>query len=387
MPASNHPRLTDAEMSLITSLLSTHSTQDILATLQQKRRRRSLSGPSQSAVYRFVAGETYIRGAAEKRGASNKIPDKVVKELDKTRLRLAKEAASDYFVTWEDVVEEGKKDLRKKGLLGKREPMWSPDAVARRSRELLNVRRKPSRKRLARTRGEEKERYEKALEWSGYAARHWKTNVHAYIDNKKFLVARTAKEKKLLRTARVHSHLRKPSEGSDPAFVTPKANHIKHGMKSVEVTCAVAKNKVILWHVTEGPWNGDAAAIMYKGLGAALRKEWGNKRKFVVVEDGDRKGFQSGKGRQAKEDEKIDSWQLPPRTPELMPLDFYVWSAIGEKMAEMKPHSMESFAQYKARLRKTAFGLPADSIEKAVMDMKKRVDGLVTSKGSHLKWD
>lgn len=43
-------------------------------------------------------------------------------------------------------------------------------------------------------------------------------------------------------------------------------------------------------------------------------------RKFHLVEDGDRKGFQSNKGKAAKEEMKIASLTLPPRSPSLMPL-------------------------------------------------------------------
>ena len=50
-----------------------------------------------------------------------------------------------------------------------------------------------------------------------------------------------------------------------------------------------------------------------------MRKRYGRKRRFRVVEDGDTKGFQSGKGVAAKQEQKIQSWKLPPRTPSWMP--------------------------------------------------------------------
>ena len=66
------------------------------------------------------------------------------------------------------------------------------------------------------------------------------------------------------------------------------------------MTAAVAHDQIIMWHVNRGPWNGEKAAEMYAKLGEALRKKWGRKRSFRVVEDGDTKGFQSSKGKEAK---------------------------------------------------------------------------------------
>ena len=43
-----------------------------------------------------------------------------------------------------------------------------------------------------------------------------------------------------------------------------------------------------MWHVVSGSWNGAAAAAMYAGpLAAALKKTWGVKRRYAIVEDGD----------------------------------------------------------------------------------------------------
>ena len=62
----------------------------------------------------------------------------------------------------------------------------------------------------------------------------------------------------------------------------------------------------------------------------------GKKRCFRVVEDGDTKGFQSGKGVKAKQQQLIESWKIPPHTPSWMPLDFSLWNEI-ENRALSKP--------------------------------------------------
>ena len=69
-------------------------------------------------------------------------------------------------------------------------------------------------------------------------------------------------------------------------------------------------------------------------------------RKFTIVEDGDRKGFQSTKGKQAKEEMKITPLILPPRTPSLMPLDYSLWKQIDDTMDECHPRGRESRAKF-----------------------------------------
>ena len=115
-----------------------------------------------------------------------------------------------------------------------------------------------------------------------------------------------------------------------PGFVLPRKNHMLLGLQSIDVTAAVAQDRIILWHVNES-WNGAKAAEMYAKLGAALRATWGNKRAFRVVEDGDTKGFQSNKGKCATEEQRIESWMLSPRSPGLMPLDFSLWDEIERR--------------------------------------------------------
>ncbi len=94
----------------------------------------------------------------------------------------------------------------------------------------------------------------------------------------------------------------------------PKKGKMLPGIPSVEITAAVAKDRIIMWReVPEKSWCGAAAATMYADLGKALRRTWGERRSYRVVEDGDTKGYQSNAGKAAKTKAKIASWKLPPR--------------------------------------------------------------------------
>ena len=228
-------------------------------------------------------------------------------------------------------------------------------------------------------------RYKQALEWSSYSQDFWTGSVHAYIDNKKFVVPRTALEKKLVRSQKVHQHLRTPAEGSSPGFVLPKRNKVLLGVPSIEITAAVGQHGVIMWHETPGPWNGRAAATMYAELGKALRKTYGERRNFIVVEDGDTKGFQSNAGKAAKRRERITSMMLPPRSPGWMPLDFSLWDEIESRALAKRVREFEAVEAYKKRLAITARRLPARIVQNCLLRMKANIDETVASRGRHTR--
>lgn len=196
-------------------------------------------------------------------------------------------------------------------------------------------------------------------------------------------MARTQKEKKLVRSTRIHHHLRTPSEGSETDFVVPKSSHMLLGVPSMEVTAAVASDRIIMWHVTVGNWGGSAAAAMYKDLGTSLRKRYGDRKVFNVVEDGDTKGFQSNLGRTAKASEKIKSWTIPPRSPGWMPLDYSIWDAIERRLYAEGVSRDETKDEFQNRLRRIALRLPRAYVKSTILKMKANIAATVASKGAN----
>ena len=87
-------------------------------------------------------------------------------------------------------------------------------------------------------------------------------------------------------------------------------------MPSVTIAAAVNKNRIIMWHVVKGSWNGTVAADLYKGpFLSALRKTYGKRQSYSIVEDGDRKGNQSGKGIKAKKEANRRKHSKPGAVP------------------------------------------------------------------------
>eukprot|EP00973_Karenia_brevis_P086290 11966276-Karenia_brevis.AAC.1 len=280
------------------------------------------------------------------------------------RRKLIKESGNEFLVVWEDVYNATKKTLRAQGALTGGVRMPSLDWFKRIMRQKTEVRARPGKTCISHTEEHQRARHKLGLEWQQYPKSFWETGIHAYIDSKRYVVPRNAKDKKLLRALCVRHHLRTPAEGKEQDFMLPKRGRLLTGIPSVNVTAAVGDGRILMWHITEGGWNGAAASTMYEDLGSVLRATYGSKRKFRVVEDGDPKGFQSSKGKQAKEEQRIESWTLAPHSPGLMPLDYSLWKQIESRTLGKQGRDNESAKSYVRRLSKIALSLPGDVVQK-----------------------
>ena len=120
-------------------------------------------------------------------------------------------------------------------------------------------------------------------------------------------------------------------------------------------------------------------------MNRSLKKAYPGKKKSTVMEDNDPTGFKSSKARAAKRDTGIVTDDLPPRSPDLNVLDYSLWHTINMKMrrqeASFPDDLTETAEEYKARLRKTAMGLPATQVSRAVGDMVRRCNALWDRRG------
>lgn len=328
-----------------------------------------------SNIYRFAKGLTHKRSCEETRGRKRALSAADVRALDKSRRKLVQDADSEYRVTYADISKTSGVD-KKACLRTQADALRSTGVRFRRPREKVCI-----------TAEDAKERLRVAKKWVSLPGSFWRTKVHAYVDNKAFPMPLSPAQRSKYKKTRVFGHLRKPVEGVEKGFTKPRMRHSFLGVPSVNISAAVAKDRVIMWYAHTQPWNGETAANMYKGpLLHALKNVWGkNKRKFTIVEDGDRKGNQSTKGICAKAAAGIHAMTLPPRTPEWMPLDYAVWTAIESKMLECEPDGKESREKYLARLRRCALGLPRSFIRKVIGRMRKNIREVKDARGYHGK--
>ena len=177
-----HQHLSTEEVAKIDARLKMkRSVKDILQELQQARWLKGEAGPSRSALFRFAKGETYVRGNDEMRGRPITRPKDMVKVAFKERKRLVQEADNEYLVTWADVHKATTTALRKAGKLKAGVKMVSVDWLSRHMRKETQVRARPGKRRLARTKDYEKRRYEQALVWAQKPKAWWTDHIHAYI--------------------------------------------------------------------------------------------------------------------------------------------------------------------------------------------------------------
>ena len=221
-------------------------------------------------------------------------------------------------------------------------------------------------------------------------AAQWNTYLHAVIDNKTFQVYKNGKARDHAARRRIRGVYRTRRRVYTKGNTKPPGALKKNtGAKSVMVTCALGAGRVIMWHVVpDNKWNANAAEDMYtNALHPRLQHTYPSTRRFRVLEDNDPAGYKSRKGEQAKRNLRIDAVSLPPRSPDLNPLDYTVWAEINRRMRSQEKAwpagKSESRAQFLQRLRRTAMGLPPAYINKAIGNLTKRIALMKTARGGH----
>ena len=111
------------------------------------------------------------------------------------------------------------------------------------------------------------------------------------------------------------------------------------------------------------------------------------KKRYLVLEDNDPSGYKSGKAKKAKAEARIEALQFPRYSPDLNPMDYFLWEDIARRMRATEPAGAESMAAYKARLRTTALRTPTSVIQTALLNMKKRAHAVYQAKGGNISID
>lgn len=131
-----------------------------------------------------------------------------------------------------------------------------------------------------------------------------------------------------------------------------------------------------------------ARTSRYRGtIRKTLVKQHGAKRSYSLIEDNDPTGYKSRKGLAAKRDIKAVAWEYPRHSPDLNPLDFFVWAEVDKKMAKSPAPRNESLEGYKRRLRRAAMTIPKARIAAAVRSMKSRAQAVWDAKGGDIARD
>ena len=246
-------QLTLAEQSKIDDVLRKEkgTATDALSRVNAGRLRKGIRTLEKSAVHRYAKARTHKRSSPETRGCKKLLTKRDVRTLDQARRRLIIKADNEVRITHAAVIKEA-------GLKGVACQRVCEDAL-----RAEGVSFKAPRRKIQISEDDAKIRLTVSKKWLKRPSKYW-SNMHAYVDNKAFPTPRTPKQRKKFRQTMITGHLRKASEGVDKGFTKPREKHSFIGVPAVTISAAVAKDKIIMWHVVPGAWNGAAAATMYE---------------------------------------------------------------------------------------------------------------------------
>ena len=347
------PHLTPAELDKVQQW--SHLTDDeVLVRITKARERGGVEPPGLRAVQRARAGRTFRRGRKETRGRKKKLTPKHVRKLNAVRKDLIKQAKGLREVHWDDVIKKSRVPKVDPTTAARALQAAGIDVAARRPRE--KPMRKPEHEQL---------RTEICSKWARRPATYFTKSIDLIMDNKKWDIPTSAVGKRFDKMRKVRFHLRTRSEGVQPGFTKPstKKQRVNPGGR-VEVCAGIINCKIKLRHyLPKRNWCGAAAESLYRGpVISALKKHVGAKKSYLVMEDNDPTGFKSNVAIKAKQELKIHTMDYPKHSPDLMPLDFFVWAEVDRRMALQSPPKNESAEQFKARLKRTALAIPESVI-------------------------
>ena len=351
---------------------------DIWKKLKEMRAKRRLPAPDLTSVRRLLKCVTHRADAPESRGRKAKLGRAVVLRMNKVRKQIIKKADGQCEIHWEDI--------RKKS----RVPAVHPTTVARSfAREEIGVQWRAPRTRPLRGPEHEAERKEACRLWSKKPRHYFTDTIDFIMDNTVWDVPATDRARKYLNACKVRGHMRTRAEGLSSEYTKPcaKKHHMNTGGK-LKVVAGISNCRVALWHYIEGPWNGAAAATVYQGpVLKALKRHRDEKGKYVVLEDNDPVGYKSNKTCATKAENNIHALHFPRYSPDLNPMDYFLWAEVERRMVKGAPKKLETIDAFKARLRHTALAIPTSVVRKGVASMNERARDCFANAGKFVTRD
>ena len=344
--------------------------------LSTSRGRSGIAAPNITNVRKALKGQSYRRGKKETRGRNRKLSRRTVMKLNAMRQHLIETLNNEGEVHW-------------KTLLRRARVRVHPTTAARSFKaEGIDVKWRRPRERPQRDAEHEAERERVCSRWRFLPADYFTDRVDMIIDNKQFKVPTSARGLRYLKSTRIRGHLRTRQEGRKKGFTKPnqKRNKVNPGGK-VNVCAAIIGGRIRVWHYLPATWNGQTAADLYQHtLAPALATHRGEKAKYAVVEDNDPTGYKSNKAKAVKRSKGIEPIEWPRYSPDLNPLDFYVWHEVEEK-ALQSLSGPTTMVAYKKKLRRLALALPEAEVREAVESMRTRAKAVLDAAGGDIDRD
>ena len=307
------------------------------------------SGRARKTIRRVVRGETDRRGRPPVFSQSFK--RKLVRNV--IRMSSSQSVNSNYFIkkfkvsrsTFFRILRES--DVHFSRLPNK--SVWKPDTIQKRA--------------------------DFATKYSRKNRSFWRSFL--YLDNKSFPVCCNPSSKEwYLRRGRQGAWKTRKQRFTHKSVKPRKSLKFNTGEPPVTVSLAVHYDGTIFVRFLSSRWNSRQACLMY----ASLARRTAHRR---ICEDNDPSGFQSRAAHVVKRELGFEVLRLPPRTPELMPLDFSLWAYIERRMrvANLKIVGRETRVSYLYRLRKVIQRTPVQVIQASIDAVYDRVRTLKSVNG------
>ncbi|MBN70118.1 MAG: hypothetical protein CME32_12675 [Gimesia sp.] len=369
--------LTDVEMDSIQKWKADSLTPIGIHTLLVKeRKRRRQEGPDLTTVRRFVKGKTHKRSATETRGRKPSLTKTNLKTMDRTRDKLITKADCEREISWDEVVRKS------------RVPTVDRTTAANHMKKEFGVQAMRPRAKLTRNDIDEAERKRICNRLRKLPRSYWTSTIHLTMDNKRWPFPVSLRGKKYLRQTKVRFVLRNKKQGLKKGYTKPDKRKHRTNLGGVNLVAGIIKGKVRVWHYFDGKWTGEKAAEVYKTVVApALRRVHGKKRQYTIIEDNDPVGYKSTAGNKAKADLNIVPIEFPTYSPDMNACDYALWDEVERRMSEQVAPKHETREQFKARLRRTAFGIPKDVVLNMLGSMVGRTQCIYEENGGHIPRD
>ena len=373
------PHLSDAELALLRAWLTEgRRPSSIWQLLRERRLSAGVQPLGLTAVRKALKGKTHKKSGVETRGRKRKLSARAVRAIDAKRKELISKAGGRREVTWPEV-------LRKARV----KPVHSTTARRALSAAGIPVAARAPRQKPQRAAAHLEERTSVCRRWRFLPRDYFSQKVDLIIDNKYWPVPMTPEARAHLQQFKVRFHLRTRADGLTPGFTKPNAKrHKRNPGASVLVCAGIHRDRVALWKYIEGPWGGVAAADLYKhDVKRVLDRVAGSAVGATIIEDNDPAGYKSARAVAATREVGIRVLSLPRYSPDLNPLDYFLWADIQRRMDMTAPRGRETADAFKRRLRATAFATPRRSVRKAVAQMKDRAAAIYAAGGENIAWD
>ena len=118
-----------------------------------------------------------------------------------------------------------------------------------------------------------------------------------------------------------------------------------------------------------------------------MRKHRGTSAPYPVLEDNDPSGYKANVAKDAKRALSIRPIEFAGYSPDLYPLDYFLWSEIERRMAKQREPANETVEAYKLRLKHVAKAIPASVIKAAVAKIKSKACEVVKAGGGKIRSD